>query len=312
MKTVLVDLSALDTSLRLRGIGRHVQLLASGLSRLVQSDDCGLRIIGLVHLSPFANDNALHDLQHIEFDPMPPRASLLDDQKTQWFRRLILQRAAKNARADLIHLPDPNAPPLRFTRSPLQLVTCHDLATVRSNRPWLRFTTSVHKRLMAHRYLSADHIISISSYTAEDLRTLFGLPSSRISTVYNGIDSNRWSSEKNEEDARICQKYGISNTPFALYVGHASWRKNQSGMLRALRYARELKPDLGLQLVWAGRLSVDEFSAIDREARNLGIRHALRLLNFVSDEELACLYRCAAAHLLVSRHEGFGLTVVEA
>jgi glycosyltransferase involved in cell wall biosynthesis len=36
------------------------------------------------------------------------------------------------------------------------------------------------------------------------------------------------------------------------------------------------------------------------------------MLGFVSDEELAVLYRAARAHVLVSRCEGFGLTVVEA
>jgi glycosyltransferase involved in cell wall biosynthesis len=38
----------------------------------------------------------------------------------------------------------------------------------------------------------------------------------------------------------------------------------------------------------------------------------VHLLNYVPDSELASLYRTAAAHLFVSRHEGFGLTVVEA
>jgi glycosyltransferase involved in cell wall biosynthesis len=38
----------------------------------------------------------------------------------------------------------------------------------------------------------------------------------------------------------------------------------------------------------------------------------VRRLGFVSDSDLAVLYRAAQAHLLVSRYEGFGLTVVEA
>src|SRR5262249_36156489 len=39
---------------------------------------------------------------------------------------------------------------------------------------------------------------------------------------------------------------------------------------------------------------------------------AVVLLGFITDEELAVLYRAATAHLFVSRLEGFGYTVVEA
>jgi glycosyltransferase involved in cell wall biosynthesis len=46
--------------------------------------------------------------------------------------------------------------------------------------------------------------------------------------------------------------------------------------------------------------------------RRFGVSDAVRMLGFVSDDELAVLYRAASAHVLVSRCEGFGLTVVEA
>jgi glycosyltransferase involved in cell wall biosynthesis len=51
---------------------------------------------------------------------------------------------------------------------------------------------------------------------------------------------------------------------------------------------------------------------VEAEARRLGVFDALDRLGYVSDPELRALYRAARAHLLVSRCEGFGLTVVEA
>jgi glycosyltransferase involved in cell wall biosynthesis len=47
-------------------------------------------------------------------------------------------------------------------------------------------------------------------------------------------------------------------------------------------------------------------------AERAGVADSLRMLGFVSDDELSVLYRAARAHVLVSRCEGFGLTVVEA
>ena len=316
MKTVLIDLTALNTSLRLRGIGRHVQQLAAGLSGIGQDERGEVRILGLLQLDPFGNSKISEDFRDFSGELRSRIPSRLDDQRAQWLRRVALEHAAARARADLVHLPDSHATPLRFpSHGPLRVVTCHDLAQARvyTRSPTHRTVAAIQRHRQARRFLAADHIIAISSYTAEDLRSLFGLPASRVSVVYNGVDLQRWTHQGDpQEDALVRRKYGVRDRAFALYVGHAAWRKNQSGMLRALRHAREARPDLGLQLVWAGRLGIDETSTIDREARNLGIRHAVRLLSYVSDPELASLYRSALAHLFVSRHEGFGLTVVEA
>jgi glycosyltransferase involved in cell wall biosynthesis len=316
MKTVLIDLTALNTSLRLRGIGRHVQQLAAGLSVIDQDAHGEVRILGLLQLDPFGNSKISEDFRDFGGEPRSRSPSRLDDQRAQWLRRVALEHAAARVQADLVHLPDSHATPLHFpSHGPLRVVTCHDLAQARvySRSPMQRTVAAIQRHRQARRFLAADHVIAISSYTAEDLRSLFGLPAARVSVVYNGIDLARWTHQGDpQEDALVRRKYGVRDGAFALYVGHAAWRKNQSGMLRALRHAREARPDLGLQLVWAGRLGIDEASTIDREARNLGIRHAVRLLSYVSDAELASLYRSAVAHLFVSRHEGFGLTVVEA
>jgi glycosyltransferase involved in cell wall biosynthesis len=316
MKTVLIDLTALNTSLRLRGIGRHVQQLASGLSSIDQEERGEVRVVGLLQLDPFGNGKISEDFRDFSGELRSRTPSRLEDQRAQWLRRIALERVASRVHADLVHLPDPHATPIRFpSRCPLRVLTCHDLAQARvhTRSPAQRAIGAVQRRRQARRFLAADHIIAISSYTAEDLRSLFGLPASRVSVVYNGIDLRRWTHHGDpQEDTLVRRKYGVRDGAFVLYVGHAAWRKNQSGMLRALRHAREARPDLGLQLIWAGRLGVDEASTIDREARNLGIRHAVRLLSYVSDAELASLYRSATAHLFVSRHEGFGLTVVEA
>lgn len=316
MKTVLLDLTALNSSHRLRGLGRHVRALASGLSQLTQEQRDGFRLVGLMEIDPFGKSRFSEDFG--EFTGTVPRdPSRLDDERTNWLRRMGLEHAAAQVDADLVHLPDPQATPLHLKKPPhLRLLTCHDLARVRTVAPGSikqRGIVTLQRRLQARRFHHADHVIAISSYTAEDLRSLFGINPSRVSVVYNGIDPQRWSDHGDTNaDDRVLRKYGVRKGSYVLYVGTAAWRKNRAGMLRALRYAREARPDIGMQLVWAGRLEVGEASTIDREARNLGIRHAVRLIGYVPDSDLASLYRSASAHLFVSRHEGFGLTIVEA
>ena len=49
-KTVLLDLTALDTEHRVRGIGRYIRDLALGLSRLPAGERHDVRLLGLTRL----------------------------------------------------------------------------------------------------------------------------------------------------------------------------------------------------------------------------------------------------------------------
>jgi glycosyltransferase involved in cell wall biosynthesis len=52
--------------------------------------------------------------------------------------------------------------------------------------------------------------------------------------------------------------------------------------------------------------------SVEAAARDAGVFGSLKRVGFVPDSDLALLYRSAVAHVLVSRLEGFGLTIVEA
>jgi glycosyltransferase involved in cell wall biosynthesis len=316
MKTVLVDLTTLNTSHRLRGIGRHVRELVSGLAVVRDAEAAGVRLVGLTRLEPSGAHWTTEDLAGFEGLDHIREPSLLDDQRAVWARRLGMFRAAHAVGAALVHLPDPLGTPRLLDPQIARLVTCHDLADLRpvqARSLKARGAAVARKRLHAHRYCDATHVIAISACTAEDLKTLLGVGASRVTTVYNGVDTSRWApTDESGRDEGVLSRYGLLRGAYALYVGDAVWRKNRTGMLHGLSRARALRPDLGLHLAWAGRLSPSQTAGVDAEAREIGIRHAVRLLGWVPDRDLGSLYRCAAAHLFVSRHEGFGLTVVEA
>jgi glycosyltransferase involved in cell wall biosynthesis len=59
-------------------------------------------------------------------------------------------------------------------------------------------------------------------------------------------------------------------------------------------------------------LNAEERGIVDEAARRAGVSSAVRMLGYVSDDELAVLYRSAVGHILASRAEGFGFTVIEA
>ena len=92
--------------------------------------------------------------------------------------------------------------------------------------------------------------------------------------------------------------------PFLLVVGSIEARKNPTLVLQALALAPDLPP-----VIFAGPVGGLELLA---EADRLGVRERVRIEGWVPDAELVRLYRRAAALVFPSRHEGFGLPVIEA
>lgn len=307
----LLDISILATDTRVRGIGRYLAELAPALQRAAQSS--GLRV-GFIESAAWLGQGT------VDTDADAVIARLLATPepvaRLPWAYRLRAgtARATRAAGARLLHLGFPNVTPLGNTGCP-RLLTCHDLIPMRfpEHYPSTGEGGPAGRRLLdRRRYGTAAHIIAISQATADDLMRLLGVPASRITVVYNGVKLERWSAAPGAADATLRQRYELGERSLLVYAGDADWRKNASGMLRALERAQKLEPKADFALVWAGKLSPARRAGIEAQARELGVDGSVKLLGFVPDEDLAALYRQAHATVFVSRAEGFGYPVLEA
>lgn len=95
--------------------------------------------------------------------------------------------------------------------------------------------------------------------------------------------------------------------PYLLHVGSCIPRKRIDILLRVFAGVRSLRPDV--RLVKVGGPWTPEQQQLLRE---LGVADAITVLQGVSRETLAQLYRQAAVTLVPSDREGFGLPVIEA
>lgn len=313
-RTVLVDLTPLDTPTRVRGIGRYVREVATSLAKHAASEP-SLRLVGLTHLAWDGSYRTTDDLASFEGSPELAQPTSRDHYRWAYARRFGLARALRRIRPDAVHLVHPEATPLgmALTRAK-RIVTCHDVIAL--HYPERYYSVKDGGRLVGamierRRYRTADRVIAISDATRDDLVGLLGVDPARITRVYSGVDLDRWrrlSSAPGVDD--VLARHGLAGERFLIYVGDADFRKNAEGMLRGLALARAAGHDL--VLAWAGKLSPERTNEVRDIAREAGVSGALHLLGFVDDADLARLYRAAAAHLFVSRIEGFGLTVVEA
>ncbi|HET9287443.1 MAG TPA: glycosyltransferase family 1 protein [Gaiella sp.] len=196
-----------------------------------------------------------------------------------------LPRALRRLGAALVHTQ--YALPLRCPCP--AVVTIHDLSFehgLMGARD--RF---VFRQVVPRAARGAARILTVSERTKRDLVEQYHLRPERVVVTPNGVDP------------AFAQAGGLAAdtappASYALAVGAIQDRKNP---LAALAAAREA----GLELVVVGPTKDERVAA---ELRSGGAR----LEGYVPTERLAELYRGAACLVQASRHEGFGLPVVEA
>lgn len=311
---LLLDLTALDTPSRQRGIGRYIRELALGLRSLARDELDDVEVLGLTSFGWTGRFSVTHDVGSFEGDPRIASPTELDSIRWNWRLRMALWRTLRSVGADAIHLPDPHATPwFQSSTGTKKIVTCHDLIPLRFPDRYSSFKDGGAwgaKKIESRRYRSADLVVAISEATRDDLIQLAHVSPEKIVVVPNGVDIARWSRPSPPDAKSVLEKHGLSGIRFALYVGGADWRKNPDGMIATLAEAKKEGHDL--HLVWAASLSRYYFDIVERLAREAGIGDRLHLIGYVDDDELLILYRASLAHLFLSRCEGFGLTVVEA
>ena len=189
---------------------------------------------------------------------------------------------------DVFHFSDWMYP---AQRGGLRTTTVHDLVPLRRPEWVQRRTLAMHGAKYRNAARTCDLIFVNSRFTGTEVMELLGVPSERIRVAYPGIDPCF------RPDGDRAQLGG----PYLLSVGTLEPRKNLPALVAAFGLLRRRHPELTLAI--AG-LSGWGKQALEAEG--------VELLGFVPDEQLARLYRGAAAFAYPSRFEGFGLPVAEA
>jgi glycosyltransferase involved in cell wall biosynthesis len=222
-----------------------------------------------------------------------------------WYRlRLPLWVESWTGPLDLFHAPDFVLPPVRpGTRT---IVTIHDLS-------FLREPETVMPGMMAHlnqwvplSVKRADHVVTVSAATRQDLIELYQTPPEKISVLYHGVTPDFKPVKNVEKLTAVRQKYGLGDCPFILSVGTLQPRKNYRRLIQALA---KLDPVPLLVIVGSkGWNYEDVFSEVTRQ----GLTGRVHFPGFVADADLPTLYSAASLFVYPSLYEGFGLPVLEA
>lgn len=187
------------------------------------------------------------------------------------------------------------------------VVTIHDLAHERYPQFSPRMEGVRMRRLVPSSARRADHIITVSEYSANDLVSLYGVPRSKITVAYQAPSSRFKPGNKSDAQEELKAKYGISS-PFLLYVGRLQARKNLIRLVEAFARVRTKHPNLKLVLVGKPDLRHEQLLA---RVDELVLKEAVLFPGYIASDDLPVFYNAAEIFVFPSIFEGFGLPVME-
>lgn len=219
-----------------------------------------------------------------------------------------LERAALSVelarlRLDVLHSTD-FIPPAHGARR--HVITVHDLAFLIYPEQMTSESQRYYNDQIAVAVQQADHILSVSEATKQDLIAMLGVPEHKITVQYHGVEP-AFQPLSEAEIQPVLRKHQLTAGYF-LFVGTIGPRKNVPALLTAYQRLRDQHgADVPPLLIVGeeGWLADDVMAAI-RSAQ--GVIH----LPKVDWSDFPALYNGALSLILPAHYEGFGLPVLEA
>jgi len=153
----------------------------------------------------------------------------------------------------------------------------------------------------------ADHVITVSEFMGRHVAGVFGVDSSHITVIPNGIDPADLSPAQDDLPA-LRERFAAPSERLVLLVGRLVYEKGFHIALDALAPVIRARRDV--RFVVAGTGTAEE--ELKRQARSLRMMRAGTFLGWVGDDMLHSLYRIADLCIVPSIYEPFGLVALEA
>lgn len=221
-----------------------------------------------------------------------------------WFD-FSIKRALKKHKADLFFSPDGY---LSLTSDIKQVGVIHDLN--------FEHYPEDMKPVMRKYYLNnfpkfaklADHIITVSEYSKQDICSKYSLPAENVTAIWNGA-SDVFKPIDKITRSEIQLKFA-NGKPYFLFVGAIHPRKNLSRLIPAFEKFKLVNPDSEHQFVVVGT-ELWSNSGANLEI-DPSVKAQIHFTGHLPLDQLARVVASATVFTFVPYFEGFGIPLVEA
>ncbi len=292
------------------GLGRHVRKLSEHLV----ADGVEVHVLtrggGRLPREEDRHGVIVHRVREPQF-PRDPTAFVRWVEAMNADMRELGEELCDRLGFDLVHSHDWLVAPAaelvarRFARP--WLVTVHATEFGR-HQGWVQNHPQSHihavERDMVRR---ADRVITCSRYMRDHVRSVFGVPRSRITVLPNGIDP-RDLEPVVEDLPALRDRFASVDERLVLLVGRLVYEKGFHLALDALAPVIRRLGDVRFVVAGTGTAERE----LKRQARRLGLSKHGSFLGWTGDDMLHSLYRVADLCIVPSIYEPFGLVALEA
>lgn len=158
----------------------------------------------------------------------------------------------------------------------------------------------------------AKKIIAVSEFTKSEIISLYAkVPEAKVNVVYNGYSDDVYKPlPDSDERQKVLNKYGL-NFPFFLYVGRLEKKKNTVALIEAFALFLEENIDSQLRLVLIGNAGYG-FDEVKYVIEEFNLSSRVIMPGWLEEVDLPYIFNAASAFIFPSKHEGFGIPVVQA
>ena len=164
------------------------------------------------------------------------------------------------------------------------------------------------KRLAARGMRNARRLVAISENTKQDIIKFFGIKPKKIDVVHLGVDI-----KPVKTDSTTTGSHALPTKPYLLFIGAGDARRRVDDLVAAYNNLKARGYDIQLVLVGENFQSKEAIPTLN--VRNAVLHSSygddILTLGYVSDEEKQRLYSGALAYAYPTLYEGFGLPVLE-
>jgi len=290
---ICYDLRGFNVSLQKTGIGWCVFELVRQMAKQSTHQVQGFNNVTNPSILEIKN------LFNLKLAGVPIKRSLLPDKIYQ----LLWQAGLKSFRQyDVFHSPWQNFYLPVTDHRTLNIYSIYDLTTI-THKELHHQHNQATEVIIRENVKRCTNIVTDSHNTKQDIQRVLNFPAENIKVIYPPL--------RNVFKSKNIKPRLTLNYPFLLFVGTLEPRKNITSIIKAFNIVKARKDYQPFKLILAGKKGWKS-AGIFKEIENSDYSKDIIWMKYLSDDDLAYLYRKATAFIFPSLYEGFGMPVMEA
>lgn len=158
----------------------------------------------------------------------------------------------------------------------------------------------------------AKKIITVSNFSKQEILNVYPkTKADKVKVIHNGYNSDLFKPNKDRDEIKqVLNKYGLE-LPYLLYIGRIEKKKNIPGLIEAFSLLRDNHPEVKEKMVLIGDASFgyDEVKYIIEE---FNLNNDVIMPGWIDEEDMPFILNGATAFVFPSKHEGFGIPLLQA